>query len=198
MSQDLRKMFKNVDSKLEHSIKDGHEGRFLERLEQEFPTAKKVRIPWFGIAASVVILVGMAFFVLENKQPEESIQTTVVESDAVTPEKNGISLGDLSPDLQKVENYYMVNINLELSRLEVSDRNKALIDSFMERLEELNQEYKNLNEELNTIGPNVQTISALINNLQLRLQLLHKLKEKLQELKAQNNVLDAGNAVTSI
>lgn len=198
MSQDLRKMFKNVDSKLEHSIKDGHEGRFLERLEQEFPTAKKVRIPWFGIAASVVILVGMAFFVLENKQPEESIQTTVVESDAVTPEKNGISLGDLSPDLQKVENYYMVNINLELSRLEVSDRNKALIDSFMERLEELNQEYKNLNEELNVIGPNDQTISALINNLQLRLQLLHKLKEKLQELKAQNNVLDAGNAVTSI
>lgn len=198
MSQDLRKMFKNVDSKLEHSIKDGHEGRFLERLEQEFPTARKVRIPWFGIAASVVILVGMAFFILENKHPEEPIQTTVVESDAVTPEKNGISLGDLSPDLQKVENYYMVNINLELSRLEVSDRNKALIDSFMERLEELNQEYKNLNEELNTIGPNDQTISALINNLQLRLQLLHKLKEKLQELKAQNNVLDAGNAVTSI
>ncbi len=198
MSQDLRKMFKNVDSKLEHSIKDGHERRFLERLEQEFPTARKVRIPWFGIAASVVILVGMAFFILENKQAEEPIRTTVVESDAVTPEKNGISLGDLSPDLQKVENYYMVNINLELSRLEVSDRNKALIDSFMERLEELNQEYKNLNEELNTIGPNDQTISALINNLQLRLQLLHKLKEKLQELKAQNNVLDAGNAVTSI
>ncbi|HLT50871.1 MAG TPA: hypothetical protein VKZ93_02875 [Arenibacter sp.] len=185
MSQNLREMFKDIDSKLEHAIKDGHEGRFLERLEKEFPPVKKLAIPWFGIAASVVILMGIASYILVYMEPVEPIKTKVVDSNTVVPELNSISLGDLSPDLKRVENYYMVNINLELSRLEISDRNKVLIDSFMDQLEELNLEYKRLNKELNEIGPNDQTISALIKNLQLRLQLLHKLKDKLQELKTQ-------------
>lgn len=46
------------------------------------------------------------------------------------------------------------------------------MDSYMERLAELNKEYHRLNEELNELGPNDQTINALIKNLQLRLQLL--------------------------
>jgi len=86
-----------------------------------------------------------------------------------------------------VESYYTANINLELSRLEISEENEALINSFMEQLEALNTEYKNLNNELNEIGPNDQTISALIQNLQLRLQLLQKLKKKLNELKTSKN-----------
>jgi hypothetical protein len=102
-------------------------------------------------------------------------------------EQKGISLGDLSPNLKKLETYYVANINLELSKLEISDENEMLIDSFMEHLDALNTEYKNLNEELNEIGPNDQTISALIKNLQLRLQLLQKLKKKLNELKTSKN-----------
>lgn len=186
MSQNLREMFKGMDSGLEHSMRDGHGERFLERLEKELPPAKKMRLPWFGIAASAVILIGIASYILIYMKPVEPIKTTVVDKDEVMPGATGISLGDLSPDLKRVEDYYMVNINLELARLEISDRNKILIDSFMEQLEELNREYQKLNEELNLIGPNDQTISALIKNLQLRLQLLHKLKDKLQELNKLN------------
>ena len=170
----------------------------MERLEKECPPAKKMGVPCFRIAASLVILLCIASYILVYMKTVEPIKTTIVDSDAVVPEVISISLGDLSPDLKRVENYYMVNINLELSRLEISDQNKALIDSFMEQLEELNREYQKLNEELNKIGPNDQTISALIKNLQLRLQLLHKLKDKLQELKIQNTGTDHDNRVTSI
>ena len=96
-------------------------------------------------------------------------------------------MGDLSPDLKKIENYYVANINLELSRLEVSDENRGLVDDFMSRLSELDKEYQRLNTELNEIGPNDQTINALIKNLQLRLQLLQKLKLKLDQLKSSEN-----------
>ncbi len=65
----------------------------------------------------------------------------------------------------------------------------------MERLTELNVEYKKLNEELNQVGPNDQTISALIKNLQLRLQLLQKLKEKLNEVQSSKNEQYETNAV---
>lgn len=198
MSRDIREMFKDIDSKLEHSMKEGHEKRFLERLETEFPVAKKIGIPWFRIAACLLILIGIASFISVYIRNPEPVKTTVVDSDRVVPEVIGISLGDLSPDLKKVENYYMMNINLELANLEISDGNKALIDSFMERLEDLNQEYEKLNEELNRVGPNDQTISALIKNLQLRLQLLHTLREKLKELKGQDVDSDPSNMVTSI
>ena len=106
-----------------------------------------------------------------------------------------ITLGDLSPDLQKVENYYLASINMELSKLEVSTDNKELVDGYMEQLAELNREYDQLNKELNTFGPNDQTISALIKNLQLRLQLLQKLKEKLNQIKSSKNEQLSSNHV---
>lgn len=184
-------MFKKIDTTEAEPMKHGHEQRFLKRLQEELPKAKRASFPLFKIAASLIILVGLgALFFMKFNVPEPENTTVVDRETPITVEK-GISLGDLSPDLKKVEDYYMVNINIELSQLKISDRNKALIDSFMERLEELNVEYKKLNTELNEIGPNDQTITALIKNLQLRLQLLHKLRDKLKEL--QNLGKEAGD-----
>jgi prefoldin subunit 5 len=69
------------------------------------------------------------------------------------------------------------------------------MDSYMDRLAELNKEYQRLNQELNQMGPNDQTIGALINNLQLRLQLLQKLKTKLNQLKSSKNEQESSNIV---
>ncbi|MCM4153367.1 hypothetical protein DHD05_17375 [Arenibacter sp. N53] len=198
MSQDLREMFKRMDSVSEEPMKVGHEQRFLKRMEEELPRVKTVSFPLFKIAASLIILIGLGALILVKLGAPELMDATVVDKDTAQPAEKGISLGDLSPDLKKVEDYYMVNINLELSQLKISDHNKALIDSFMERLEELNVEYKKLNTELNEIGPNDQTITALIKNLQLRLQLLHKLRDKLQELKRISKEEGENDLITSV
>ncbi|MEX0275549.1 MAG: hypothetical protein AB3N16_14340, partial [Flavobacteriaceae bacterium] len=87
----------------------------------------------------------------------------------------------------KVETYYLTNINLELTQLQVNAENTELVNGYLQRLSELNDEYLILNGELNQMGPNDQTISAQIKNLQLRLQLLYKLKEKLNEIKSAKN-----------
>lgn len=198
MSQDLREMFKNSDKEIVPTMKDGHEQRFLQRMAVELPVAKRPSSPWFTIAASLIILAGLGTYIFMNWNKPEPVETTIVEKNNPGPEERGISLGDLSPDLKKVEDYYMVSINMELSQLEISDRNKTLIDSFMERLEELNGEYKKLNAELNEIGPNDQTITALIKNLQLRLQLLHKLRDKLKELQTQSTEADKNALLTAV
>lgn len=190
-------MFRNSDMEKVPSMKDGHEQRFLKRLESELPVSKGPTFPWFKIAAAFIILLGLGAYIFVPWNEQDPVEATIVEKNNPVPER-GISLGDLSPDLKKVEDYYMVNINLELSQLEISDRNKALIDSYMERLEELNMEYKKLNKELNEIGPNDQTITALIKNLQLRLQLLHKLKDKLKELQTQGVQTDINTLITSV
>lgn len=193
MEQDLRKLFE-AERKKRFSMKEGHEERFLQKLEDELPNPRSSRFPiiW-SIAASVVILIGVGLFLFRTEPVEPTINTVAGTEEQA--EEEGISLGDLSPDLAKVENYYLASINLELSKLEVSPDNKELVDGYLEQLAELNQEYAQLNKELNTIGPNDQTVSALIKNLQLRLELLQKLKEKLNQIKSSKNEQLSSNHV---
>ena len=187
MKQDLRKLFE-AERDRKHELPEGHESRFEALLDREFPRERKMPLYYFlGIAASVVVLIGLALAFYQDKPKEIPVKTTVIE----TPKQEGaaysISLGDLSPDLKKVETYYKSSINMELAQLEVSDQYREVVDDFMDRLAELDEDYKKLNEELNQIGPNEQTVSAMIRNLQMRLQLLLKLKEKIHQLKSSKN-----------
>jgi hypothetical protein len=182
MEQDLREMFNKEKREQKFTISNSHEERFLEKLQQSLPESKKPNRAWLKVAASIMVMlsVGVGYFLLNENS---NVENTVVDSDTINEKQTEFTFGDLSPDLKKVENYYVANINIELSKLEVSPDTKDLVDSFMEQLNNLNVEYKTLNTELKELGPNDQTITALIENLQLRLQLLQKLKRKLNELK---------------
>ncbi|NER10774.1 hypothetical protein SAMN06265375_102245 [Muriicola jejuensis] len=194
MKQDLRTLFEAERNK-KHKMREGHEIRFEQKLDEAFPQRRSSFYYLMGMAASVVILMGLGFVFFQQMQTEVPVKTTVIDQQPVAQEPKGISLGDLSPDLRKVETYYVNSINLELSRLDLSEDNKEVVDDFMDRLAELNAEYQSLNRELNEIGPNEQTIEALIRNLQMRLQLLLKLKDKLNHLKSSNNETVTNNTV---
>jgi hypothetical protein len=197
MAQDLRELFEKEREQITHKMKSGHENRFLSKLEVEMPTEKKSSsLMWLSIAASVVVVVGLGlYFFSSTDHVGTNSNPTVVENNTSKEVQETISLGDLSPDLKKIESYYVTNINLELSDLEFSGDNKVIIDGYMERLGELDKEYNRLNIELNEIGPNDQTIAALVKNLQLRLQLLQKLKTKLNQLKSSKNEQKSSNIV---
>ncbi|MEM8763923.1 MAG: hypothetical protein AAGD88_08940 [Bacteroidota bacterium] len=191
MTQNLKDLFEKERAKhnKETPLSTGHEQRFFDKLETALPKQTKRMVPIWSIAAAVAVLVTSVLFYVFNDGAStlpENIKT-VVEVEQDSPKTETFSLGDLSPDLKKIEDFYQANITLELSRLEIDAENKALVDGVMEQLAELNAEYNTLTEELNVVGPNDDTISALINNLQLRLQLLQKLKSKLNQLKSSQN-----------
>ncbi|MBD0779180.1 hypothetical protein HPE56_15375 [Maribacter sp. ANRC-HE7] len=194
MAQDLRDLFKKEQCEEGFAMTKGHEQRFEQLLEKELPQKRKNPFFFVKIAAAILVLIGSGLFFYMHRD-NTGITTTIVTENPDKDTKTGISLGDLSPDLKKVENYYVANINLELSKLDVSGDTKDMVESYMERLSELNAEYKNLNFELNQIGPNDQTISALIKNLQLRLQLLQQLKSKLNEIQSSKNEQYETNAI---
>lgn len=177
MVQDLKKLFNEERQGIQKGMPKGHEARFLKKLEQELPaTSIKKRFRIWNIAASIVVLIGLSFGAYQFlKSPQEITQT---DEQVVTLK----SLGDVSPDLKKVEDYYVANINLELANVKLTSENKELFDSYIVRLEELNKEYNRLSVELTENGPNELTVSALIDNLKLRLHLLYRLKEQLKEL----------------
>jgi len=177
MAQNLRELFKNQPQNDSIKMSEGHEARFLDKLETSLPQQQSSnRFSFLNIAASVVVLLGLTFGAFKY------FNTPVPADD--TPEVATTELktmGDISPDLKKVEDFYLASINLELSKVKLTPENKELFDGYIERLKELNTEYDNLTIELNENGPNQITLDALIDNLKFRLNLVMQLKEKLQE-----------------
>lgn len=189
MGQDLRKMMREGVEETPR-LSQGHEAKFASKLESNFGSRpiKKERLPWLKIASVALVFITVSIFgyysLTDNNQV---IIADSTDDGNVTLVNKQMTLGDISPDLKKVEDFYTAGINVQLASLEITDDTKDLIDGYMEQLAELNSEYETLNKELNTMGPTESTITALIDNLQLRLQLLFKLKNKLKELKNQNN-----------
>jgi hypothetical protein len=180
MAQDLRKLLKEDQKLSRHKMPKGHESRFLEKLDEQLPEQPKENIFSFNflkVAASVVILLGLAFIAFKylGKTDQINVPEQVVEN-------TKSSIEDVSPGLKKVEDYYLASINSELSKIKYTPETKELFDSYIQRLGELTKEYDRLAKELVESGPNENTVNALIDNLKLRLNLLHRLKEKLSEL----------------
>lgn len=188
MARDIRKLFEeeqqdsHQDS--QQKMSEGHEARFLKKLDDALPveTAIKKRVSVLQIAAGIVILIGLGFGASKFLGNETVVPTEIVDTKNPSKDDQLKSLGDISPDFKKVEDYYLANINLELSKVKQTPENKELFDGYVIRLAELNQEYKRLSVELTDHGPNELTVSALIDNLKLRLNLLYRLKEQLNDL----------------
>lgn len=179
MPKDIRKLLENYPEE-SVNLSENHSNKFESKLMKELHQEKSKRkgIYWLSVAASLALLVTVAIQFIDITPPSKGSE--------VKKEKQ-ISLGNISPELNTIESYYVNSINLELSQLEMTDENKELVDSYLTKIGELTSEYKSLTEELNTKGVNDQTIDALINNLQLRLQLLKRLKKQLNNLKELKN-----------
>ena len=191
MAQDLRDLFKEQDQNSDIKLADDHQLRFQERLdkalpvlEQDVPVEKKTdRRLWMKIAAVLIVVFGVLWFLKNEDKGGGTGKITTTTSKGVQ-EDRPVLLSDISPDFKKVEDYYMGTIKLELARLDSTDANKGLIDSFMNQLAKLDAEYKRLNNDIVEGGVNEETVAAMIENLKLRLELLFKLKSKIKELKA--------------
>lgn len=196
MAQDIRELFKEENKLAADAMPNGHEGRFLNKLENQLPEKNTSVFTWLKVAASVVVFLslGIGGYYFLKTTPEEITIPTVADTTPVNNTENK-SLGDLSPELKKVEDYYLASINLELSRVKYTNETKEVFDGYLVRLNELTQEYERLSEELTTSGPNELLINALIDNLKFRLNLLYKLREHLNELQSTDSI-NENNQIT--
>lgn len=184
MAQDIRELFKNEQKVTQEKMPENHQERFLEKLNDAMPVKKKTNFSWLQIAASLIVLLGLSFGAFKYFQPSIPVAPTnnVVETKTVETK----TLGDVSPGLKKVEDYYLASINLELSKMKYTPETKDVFDGYLEQINVLNKEYENLSVELTENGPSELTVNALIDNLKYRLNLLYRLREQLNELNASN------------
>lgn len=203
MAQDIRELLKQLPEKGE-KMPANHDERFLAKLETHFPEefstekgTKHTPFFWLKIAAIAIVFLAVSFFGYQyitgleggaavNEQFAETTQEDEIKQTEILKQPK-LTLGDLSPDLRKVEDFYLTGIQVQLASLVENDDNKELIEGYKKRIAQLDAEYNRLNTELTETGPTESTINALIDNLKLRLDLLFKLKNKLKELKNLDN-----------
>ena len=178
MKVDLRDKLKN--EKMWRELPADHRSRFEDRLNRELHQEKHYPLRFLAVAASLVLLFGLGYFMtLPVPQSQDTVQETVK-----------VSLEEYSPELKKIENYYLTAINFELASLEVSEENKALLDSYLSKLNTLTREYELLSSKLEIDKIDEELINSLIDNLQMRLHLMIELKNELKNLKTEKDEKD--------
>lgn len=183
MKQDLRELFKKEREQQKPVLRDGHKQRFEALLEEELPRETETnRFLFLKLAASVVILLGIGwlFYPVSGPDPSQQVVESPVDIQQEAVPDKVFDLHEVAPEFEKIENFYLASLNLELANLEVNDRTRGMIDSFMHQLAGLDKEYQRLNEELYEYGANSQTLEAMINNLQFRLELLKQVKSRME------------------
>lgn len=188
MAQDIRKLLKEAQNASHETMPQNHQSRFLDKLDQALPVKHKPHINGLRIAASIVLLIGLGYGGYKYYAPSSVVapKTNVATTQTVATK----TLGDVSPTLKKVEDYYLASINLELSKMKYTPETKDLFDGYLQQLDELNKEYRRLSVELTENGPTELTVNALIDNLKFRLNLLYRLREQLNEFSASNTQTD--------
>ncbi|MDH3321535.1 MAG: hypothetical protein OEM04_01030 [Flavobacteriaceae bacterium] len=185
MKVDLRDKLKKAQEMRE--LPDNHRTSFEQRLQKELHQKPRAQYSFFRIAATLLILVSLGFGGYQFFKPNNS-QGVVVTKDA--PDKQVNTMADIAPELKKVENYYLTQINYQISKITITDENKELLEVYLAELSGLQNQYNDLKSQLNGAEITADTLDALIENLQLRLQLLRQLKKKLdiiENIKLQEN-----------
>lgn len=171
MAKDIRNIIKEFNEEpVELSVQ--HEKKFKNKLSRMHSTTKKNNFFFIKIAASFLLSIGVGY----------SVMRTIQNPEEIVKEKTHIKLSNISPEMQKVEDYYQAAINFELASLQPDNDNMGLIDSYLDKIGKLDEDYKRLNKKLSEEGIQTKTINELIINLQLRLQLLLQLKDQIEEL----------------
>jgi len=195
MGQDIRDLLKQDNRIPSENLREGHQNRFMDRLEEELPKkARTFNYSWLRIAASVVVILSVSMFAFnefgnDGIQGEEIVDVdgSGVKNATVVLTKQTSPLAEMFPEYEEAENYLLTGIKFQLSQITVDDTNRELVEGLMKRLGALNKEYLDLNKELIEVGPNPQSAEAMIENLKLRLSLLTRLKDKLKELEKIEN-----------
>ena len=151
-------------------LPQGHREEFLEKLQKKNSQKPKQKNNWWKIAATLVVLVGLGFVLLQNRETDDF------------PEADTIAL-----ELQQIETQYLQEIETEWENFLKIATDKKLIARFKEKLAQLDTDYKEISAEYKSDKNNIQAVEDLIRNLQTRLSILKDIQEHIKILNQKTN-----------
>jgi hypothetical protein len=161
-------LFDSLEGKFDvHQTPDGHEKRFLDRLNKQ-QEIKRKRDWWrpLSIAASVVVIFGIGFSLLRSPEPSGE-------------------LASVSPEMEQTQTFFVLAINNEIDKLKSFEtpETEKLIDDALNQITNLEKEYQLLKIDLVESGNDKRVIYAMISNFQRRIDLLEQVVAIVEDFK---------------
>ena len=154
----------------EKQLPQGHREEFLEKLQKKNSQKPKQKNNWWKIAATLVVLVGLGFVLLQNRETDDF------------PEADTIAL-----ELQQIETQYLQEIETEWENFLKIATDQKLIARYKEKLKQLDTDYKEISKSYQANKNNLLAVEDLIRNLQTRLTLLKEIQEHIKILNQKTN-----------
>lgn len=139
-----------------------HQLDFLNKLNNKKKPKKNYYAVW-GIAASIVLLLGISVFYNNNQKPKE--------------------FKFASHETRRTDSIFNILIDNELVKLKEksSPENEQIINDALKQMKVFDADYQKIINELQKNGENKQIIYAMISNLQTRISFLQTVLQKIEE-----------------
>ncbi len=152
---------------------EGHFDRFNRKLEARFHTVRVKRsiVPYLLRAAVVTLLVTLS-----------SLWTW---EHFINPDRNRMTLGEVSPEFREVENYYLHQVNLmesELNTIQFSE-NPQQKEMMITELKSMDSVYVQLQRELKTNPNDERIINAMIEHYQTKVEVMNFIVSQLKAIR---------------
>jgi hypothetical protein len=166
----------NRDFFEEREPSEGHLERFNRKLEMRFHAGavKRSIVPYLLKAAVVTLLVTLS-----------SLWTW---DHFIRPDRNRMTLGDVSPQYKEVENYYIHQVNLmenEIGTVNLSN-NPEQMDMLRTEMKSMDSVYVQLQKELNANPNDERIINAMIEHYQTKVEVLTIIVNQLKAIRNEN------------
>ncbi len=170
-NEKLDQLFENLENQWDiHEMDSQHSNRFSEKL------ALKKRKKNFGyiyaIAASVVVMLGIALLYTNNDKPKE--------------------LKFASKETKQTDSIFTVLIEHQLEQVKAkkSPENEKIINDALQQMKSLDSDYEKIKHELEVNGESKPIIYAMISNLQTRISFLQNVLKHIDETEKLKNLND--------
>jgi len=155
---------------------EGHFRRFEMKLQMRFSTGtiKRSIVPYLLKAAVVTLLVTLS-----------SLWTW---DNFIRPDRNRMTLGDVSPQYKEVENYYSHQVNLmenELVNLDFQNHPEQK-EMLVNEMKGMDSVYVQLQHELKANPNDERIINAMIEHYQTKVEIMSYILDQLKAVRNEN------------
>jgi hypothetical protein len=167
----LDQLFEKFENQWDiESPESDHEERFVSKLRTKKTNWK--RFVSIGIAASILVMLGLSIFNTTPKKTEE--------------------LQFASKETKQTDSIFTVLIERELEKIKEkkSPENEKIIADALKQMRTLDNDYDKIIKELETNGESKQIIYAMISNLQTRISFLQSVLQHIENKEQQLKIAD--------
>lgn len=161
-NDNLDQLFEKFENQWDvQEMNSDHQLDFLNKLNNK-KRPKKNYYAVLGIAASIVLLLGISVF-YNNEKPKE--------------------YKFASKETKRTDSIFSILIDNELVKLKgkSSPENEQIIKDALKQMKVFDTDYQKIINELEKNGENKQIIYAMINNLQTRISFLQTVLQRIEE-----------------